>query len=239
MISTLKVQDPAGGATLHLQFDHEFRVLSAQAIANEEYEPVLNWLCQWLPGQSISTARESAGEELLLTHPEWGLKEARTVESFLKEAVYRTHLKVSVTGAEVCRCRKVSRETILENLAPGVTREMLTEKTMAGSGCGICHSVLEEMIKSFKAPSKRWHGEAYTHWVLQLEDSLALFLKHHPHFPKLTIKSFQDCVVKVHVMESLNSKDEWDLTDALSRYWAEGFPEPLSVFLAFSAAQEL
>ncbi|MFN9115167.1 MAG: hypothetical protein ACK5XN_34340, partial [Bacteroidota bacterium] len=105
--------------------------------------------------------------------------------------------------------------------------------------CGIFHSVLEEMIKSFKAPSKRWHGEAYTHWVLQLEDSLALFLKHHPHFPKLTINSFQDGVVKVHVMESLNSKDEWYLTDALSRYWAEGFPEPLSVFLAFSAAQEL
>lgn len=239
MSSSLSIQDPAGSSTLHLQFDHEYRVLSAQAIGDAEMEPILNWLCHWLPGQSISTARELAGEELLLTHPHWGLKEARTVEGLLKEAVYRTHLKVSVTGAEICRCRKVNRETILENLAPGVTREMLTEKTKAGSGCGICHSVLEEMIKSFKAPSKRWHGEPYSHWVLQLEDSLALFLKHHKHFPQLTIKSFHDGVVKVEVKGSLNSKEEWELTEALSSYWAEGFPEPLSVFLAFSAAQEL
>lgn len=239
MSSSLSIQDPAGGSTLHLQFDHEYRVLSAQAISDTEHEAILDWLCQWLPGQSIATARELAGEELLLTHPEWGLKEARTVESLLKEVVYRTHLKVSVTGAEVCRCRKVSRETILENLVPGVTREMLTEKTSAGSGCGICHSVLEDMIKSFKAPSKRWHGEAYSHWVLLLEDSLALFLKHHPCFPQLTIKSFHDGVVKVAVKGSLTSNEEWELTEALSSYWTEGFPEPVSVFLAFSAAQDL
>ncbi len=86
------------------------------------------WLCRWLPGRNVREAQEVAGEELLLSHPQWGLQEARLVDVLLKDVLYRTHRKVEISGVIICRCRNVTRETIRDAIAtdPTMAREDLT-----------------------------------------------------------------------------------------------------------------
>lgn len=223
-----------GSETLHLTFDDQFRVLAAETLAQSA---VLQWLCRWLPGRELRVAQEVAGEEMLLAHPQWGLAEARLVDAFLKDALYRTHLKVQVTGQMVCDCRQVTRETIHQSLSTATTREEVTQLTQAGAGCGTCHPEIEKMLLDVKPKSKRWQGEANSHWVLTLQDSLTRYQQHNTHYPHLTVDSFLDGIVRVKVKGELTADQEWDLINGLTNYWADGFPAGLAVFLDFSLAQ--
>ncbi len=225
-----------GDSSLTLQLDDQQRVLAAHSLNDDD---VLMWLCRWLPGRSIQEAQEVAGEELLLAHPLWGLQQARLVDTLLKDVLYRTHRKVEVSGVVICRCRNVTRETIRDaiNTDPTMAREDLTIMCKAGSGCGSCIGDLEKMLADARPKAKRWHNEAHSHWVLLLQDSLERWQTRNTQYPPMTIKSFQEGVVRVHVTGSLTADQEWDLVAALSDYWAEGFPAALSVFLDFSLAQ--
>ncbi len=238
---TITQETPTGKAVLHLQLDDGQRVLAAQSLSTglPSEEAVLQWLTHWLPGQALLTAQERVGEELLLQHPQWGLMEARLVESLLRDAVYRTHRKVEISGVIVCRCKKVTRETLRDALAvnPTMSREELTCQTHAGSGCGQCISELQELIEAAQPLKRRWHGEANSHWVLLLQDSLLRWCQHNPSWPPLAIGQFQHGVVRVEVKGELSADQEWELVRQLSDYWSEGFPAPLDVFLDFSIAQ--
>ena len=230
----------AGRAVLNLQFDESQCVLFAHGLCegSEREEAVVAWLVSWLPGKPLLSAQEEVGEELLLQHPSWGLSEARLVESLLRDAVYRTHRKVEVSGVIVCRCKKVTRETLREaiELTPTMSREELTCQTQAGSGCGQCIHDLEELLQQAKPQVRRWHGEPNSYWVLQVQDSLNRWCERNSNWPQLTVTQFQEGVVRIRVAAHLTADQEWDLLQLLADYLAEGFPSRLDIFLDFSIA---
>jgi bacterioferritin-associated ferredoxin len=236
-MTTVSIETSKGQSTLNLKFDDHFRVLSAQSLTDGSQEEVLDWLCQWLPGKVLSEAQHNAAEILLTSHPQWGLKEAQLVDELLKEALYRTHPKVEVSGVIICNCHKVSKEVILNAIGESTTREQLTAQTKAGSGCGKCISVLEQMIVDKKPKAKRWNGKANSQWIIELQESLNHFSKRRADLPKLLIVSFKDGAVKVSVEGTITADQEWDLVNDLTQFWAEGFPAGLAVFLDFSLTQ--
>ena len=222
-----------GNSSLTLQFDDHQRVLSAHSLSED---PVVAWLCHWLPGRDLRAAQEEAAEELLTSKPHYGLMEARLIDALLKDALYLTHRKVEVSGVIVCRCRQVTRESIREAIAqnPEQSREDLTLSCKAGSGCGSCISDLEKLLMDARPKNKRWHDKPNSHWVLLLQESLERWQQRNAGYPDLSVKGFQEGVVRVHVEGSLSADQEWDLINSLSDYWAEGFPAALSLFLDFS-----
>lgn len=230
-MTSATVETDFGHSSLNIQFDENLRIMSAVGLG--VHEDVLSWLSAWLIGKELSVAQERVAEALLIEKPEWGLKEAKFVESLLKNLIYQTHKKVEVTGIMICDCRKVSKETIKNALASCMTREEVNLKTTAGSGCGKCHVLIEEMLESKKPKPKRWHGQPYSHWVVELQKSLTLFQSRTQKYPPMTVKSFQEGKVTVSIEGVLNSDQEWDLSEELSSYWAEGLPEPVAVFLDF------
>jgi bacterioferritin-associated ferredoxin len=229
-----------GFVELRLSLTSTQKIMHAEAHSEaSRAQIILDWLAPWLKGKELISAQSTVGETILVQHPDWSLAEARFCEALLKEAVFRTHRKVEVSGVIVCTCRKVTRETIVECLTanPGIERTDLTRLCSAGSGCGSCIGALEALVEKHRPQDRRWHGEPYSRWVLKIEETLQIWRERNPAYPELTVKTFQNGVVKVLVEGTLTADQEWDLTRELTDYWAEGFPAPLSVFLDFSLAQ--
>lgn len=240
-MTTVHLQTLLGQTTLNLQFDDHRRVLSAQglSVGDQAAEEVLNWLCQWLPGRELTVAQEKAAEELLTTHPHWGLSEAKLVDTLLRDAVYQTHRQVKVTGMILCACHKVDRQVVQDYIRenPNCTRADVVANTKASSGCGKCAHDVEVLIEAAAPLEKRWNGEANSAWILKLQESLNLWLSRKTHYPQMSIMSFKAGVVKIKVIGTLSADQEWDLVNELSDYWSEGFAAAFSVFLDFSLAQ--
>jgi bacterioferritin-associated ferredoxin len=240
-MTTVHLQTLAGHTTLNLQFDDHRRVLSAQGLSDgdQSAEEVLNWLCQWLPGRELTVAQESAAEELLTSHPEWGLLEAKLVDTLLRDAVYQTHRQVKLTGMILCFCHKVDRQVVQDFIRdnPNCTRADVVANTKASSGCGKCAHDVEALIEAAAPLEKRWNGDTNSNWILKLQESLNLWLIRKIQYPKMDITSFRVGVVKIKVNGALTADQEWDLVNELSDYWSDGFAASFSVFLDFSLAQ--
>jgi hypothetical protein len=204
---------------------------------------VLDWTTSWSRGQELSQALENVAEAFLRAHPHHPWSWSQLPQDILRQGLYQVRPKVMMEDRPdplICKCHKLKESTLTIALKqlPQPSLLALADLTKAGSGCGSCKPILSQMVSRHQPASRRWHGETAAAWSIQLQGSLDLW-RERARFPwvkdlTLEVASFKDGVVTVRVVEGLTADQEWDLSSALNDYWAEGFPEPLSVFLDFS-----
>jgi bacterioferritin-associated ferredoxin len=229
-----QIETPEGKTALRLFWDEHRRITDVQFLSEERQQDVLEWLRLWMMGKTLDQAYTQAPEQLLLASSAWGLKEARFVDLLLKEALYQTHKKVEIFGITICKCKKVSKDQLDAVVSSCSSLEELKALTKAGTGCGKCVPDLTAMLEKNRARPKRWHDRPNSYWIEELQLSLERWVEHSQKYPPLSVKAFQAGVVTVSVDGRLNGDQEWELTQELAAYWAEGLPEPVGVFLAFS-----
>ncbi len=238
---SVRLETDEAPVVFHLSLDERRRVRDAWWEGRPSDDPQLSWLAGWLAGHGLAWAFENVADAAMRALPHSRLRDAALPQEVVRQALYRTHPVVrGEEAAQLCRCHRVSEATVKAALLarPGLGLDALKAQTMAGTGCGSCVPKLEELARRHAPPARRWHGESHATWALRLEESLAAWKK-RARFPwaaekTFSVLSFQAGVVVVRVEGGLTADQEWDLASALTDYWAEGFPEALSVSLDFS-----
>lgn len=235
MINVLLAAD-GGDVSLSLELDDETKILAVKSAGPERLQDVLAALADFLPGQGLEHARVRAPEHIAQRYPRWGLKEAQLVDELLREAHYQLHRKVQVQGLVLCRCHKIERHQLAGLIKrEGVTTlDELRPFSAASTACGSCRPEVTRLLEELRPQGRRWQGRSHSEWVLLLEDSLAPWHQRYPELPRLKVKSFEHGAVKLSSERRLSADEEWELTQKLESYWAEGFAAPVAVFFAFS-----
>lgn len=246
--SDLSVILPGSGSPvqLHLRLSSDRRVLEAwgDTQAVDETRQALNWLCQWLPGKAMSEAFETVAEAYIKAFPELPWTSSQLPQELVRQALYQSHPHVQVNKADpiVCRCHSVRESQLKQALLdhPASNVQGLGLLTKAGSGCGSCRPQLQALVERMRPAGRRWNGFSNAEWTLKVQDSLALWQERTvlswAKSKVFSVASFQSGSVTVRVDGGLTADQEWELTQALSDYWAEGFPVALALFLDFELA---
>lgn len=192
------------------------------------------WLNQRIQGIDLLAERSNLVTSFVKDFPEASLKEIQEIDDRLRSLLYQSHKRFEVEGIIVCKCKKVTQDTLITALETVKNLEELKNQTHAGTGCGSCVPILVSLLGKNQPRSHRWHNEPHSFWSAQVQESLDLWNKRITKYPPLKVKSFDQGQVKIIVDGTLNSDQEWDLSNEISDYLAEGFPEPLVVFLDFA-----
>ena len=240
----LRAHGPAGEVTASFRFgfDQKIERVEFDAHADLETQEMQAWLAPWLAGLSLPEAYETVAEATLQAFPNRPAWWAELSQEVVRQALYLTHPKVQTGSTDriVCRCHKVSEATLKATLSvnPGMDWSSLSQQTRAGTGCGSCVPELMQLAEKAAPPARFWHGEPHAHWATKTQAALESW-RERARFPWVAQKtfivtSFKDGVVTVRIPEGLTSDQEWELVQALTDYFAEGFPVPLMVFLDFA-----
>ncbi len=192
------------------------------------------WIEGQLAGRDLVMERSEIVSLFVKTFPEATLLDIKLIDDEIRTNLYQTHKRFEIDDFILCKCKKVTQSTVKIHLPNAKTLEELKACTQAGTGCGKCVPDLESLLASHKPKPLRWHGEAHSVWGERVQTSLDLWNKRIDKYPPLKVKRFDQGQVVVEVDGGLNSDQEWDLSTDLSAYLAEGFPEPLVVFLDFA-----
>lgn len=193
---------------------------------------------RWLEGQlatrDLAMERSEIVSQFVSTFPDASLLDIKVIDDEIRSALYKTHKRFEIDDFILCKCKKVTQNTVKKNLERAKTLDELKLCTTAGTGCGKCIPDLESLLAGVKPKALRWHGEAHSVWGERVQASLDLWNKRISKYPPVKVKRFDQGQVVMQVEGSLTSDQEWDLSADLSDYLAEGFPEPLVVFLDFA-----
>ena len=193
-----------------------------------------SWLEQNIQGADLVSERSHIVSQFVKTFPDASLRDIQRIDDDLKALLYQSHKRFEVEGVIVCACKKVTQEKIYSTLEKFPSLEALKEQTHAGTGCGKCVPDLIQLIEKKKPKALRWHGETHSYWSAKIQNGLDLWNERVKNYPALSVKSFDQGQTVISVDGVLNSDEEWDLSSELSDYLADGFPEPLLVFLDFA-----
>lgn len=240
----LRAHAPEGDVTARFTFNYDQSVqrVDFDEPSDASLGPLLAWLAPWLAGQSLPRAYENVVEAVLAAFPQAPLWWGELGLEVIRQALYLTNPKVATDEEDrvVCKCHKVMLSTLKKHLAqgPGVEWSALTALTKAGSGCGSCVPELMQLAAQAAPPSRRWQGQPNAYWIELTQAALDTW-RERARFPwvkekGLTVTAFSEGVLTVRVAEGLTSDQEWDLTQALTDYFGEGFPAGLSVLLDFA-----
>jgi bacterioferritin-associated ferredoxin len=196
--------------------------------------PYQEWLEAQLATRDLVMERSEIVSQFVSTFPEATLADIKVIDDEIRSKLYQTHKRFEIDDFILCKCKKVTQNTVKKNLETVKTLEELKLCTTAGTGCGKCIPDLESLLADIKPKALRWHGEAHSVWGERVQASLDLWNKRISKYPPLKVKRFDQGQVVMQVDGSLTSDQEWDLSIELSDYLAEGFPEPLVVFLDFA-----
>jgi bacterioferritin-associated ferredoxin len=192
------------------------------------------WLNERIQGVDLLAERSNLVTSFVKAFPEASLKEIQEIDDKLRSLLYQSHKRFEVEGIIVCKCKKVTQDTLITALEAAKNLEELKVQTHAGTGCGTCVPILVSLLEKNKPKTLRWHSEPHSYWSAKVQESLDLWNERITKYPSLKVKSFDQGQVKIFVDGTLNSDQEWDLSLEISDYLAEGFPEPLVVFLDFA-----
>ncbi len=192
------------------------------------------WLATQLEGRDLVMDRSAIVSLFVSTYPEASLQDIKLIDDEIRSHLYQTHKRFEIDDFILCQCKKVTKNTVKKNLDSAKNLEELKACTNAGTGCGKCVPELENLLAMKKPKSLRWHGESHSVWGEKVQQSLDLWNKRINKYPSLKVKRFDQGQVMINVDGTLTSDQEWDLSIELSDYLAEGFPEPLVVFLDFA-----
>lgn len=193
-----------------------------------------SWLESELATRDLALERSQIVSLFVSAFPEATLAQIQEVDDEIRANLYQTHKRFEIDDFVVCKCKKVTHTTLKNNLEASKTLEDLKLCTGAGTGCGKCVPDLESLLAKKQPRALRWHGEAHSVWGERVQASLDLWNQRIQKYPPLKVKRFDQGQVVMQVEGSLTSDQEWDLSLELSDYLAEGFPEPLVVFLDFA-----
>ena len=191
------------------------------------------WLHERIQGIDLLAERSNLVTHFVKAFPHASLKEIQEVDDELRALLYQSHKRFEVEGIVVCKCKKVTQDSLASALESAKNLEELKAHTHAGTGCGSCVPVLVNFLEKNKPKTLRWHNQPHSHWSAKVQESLDLWNQRITTYPPLKVKSFIQGQVKISVEGTLTSDQEWELSQEISDYLAEGFPEPLVVFLDF------
>lgn len=244
--SDISVQLPgeSGPITLHLILAPDRRVAEAwgEPDLKVENQHMIEWLCPWLQGQEMSSAFENVAQAYIKQFPHSPWTWSQLPQELIRQALYQSHPQVQIEQVDpiVCRCHKISESSLIKTLQenPSSNVQGLGLLTKAGTGCGSCRPKLQVLIDKMRAPARRWQGHTNAEWAVKVQDSLKVWQSRTllPWMKEKTliVTAFQHGKVTLKVNEGLTADQEWELTEALSNYWEEGFPVPLGLFLDFT-----
>lgn len=192
------------------------------------------WLNDHVQGIDLLLDRSNLVTAFVKTFPHASLKDIQEIDDELRSLLYQSHKRFEVEGIIVCKCKKVTQESLVAALDTAKNLEELKALTHAGTGCGTCVPVLVSLLEKNKPKTLRWHNEPHSYWSEKVQESLDLWNQRITKYPPLKVKSFVQGQVNIFVDGPLNSDQEWDLSGEISDYLADGFPEPLVVFLDFA-----
>lgn len=240
---SVRISGPTGPVKLYLQLTVDRRVQEAwgETDGDPKTQAMMDWLCPWLAGLDMARAYETVAEEYIRAFPEATWTWSQLPQELVRQALYQTHPHVNVVKVDplICRCHKLTESTLKAALKehPQSDVQALGLLTKAGTGCGSCRPQLEQLVSQNRPASRRWHGESNAHWGLKVQESLDVWRGRTRLLwvqdKDLKVSAFHDGIVRVRVDGGLTADQEWELSQALGDYWAEGFPADLSLFLDF------
>jgi len=196
--------------------------------------PYQHWLETQLATRDLVMERSEIVSQFVRAFPDATLADIKVIDDEIRSKLYQTHKRFEIDDFILCKCKKVTQNTVKKNLEKAKTLDELKLCTTAGTGCGKCIPDLESLLVGIKPKALRWYGEAHSVWGERVQASLDLWNKRISKYPPVRVKRFDKGQVVLQVVGSLTSDQEWDLSRELSDYLAEGFPGPLVVFLDFA-----